>query len=155
MRTLALALLAVLLLPGCSLLAEPKERELAGPTDGHQPTPSYLKVFLRRDDGSLALVDFDRRDWHVAEIARRIDRRELDYLGAQVMPRHTLNEYLVQRVLQPSDLQTLRYDDMGATPEARAQMDSEYEQLLRALSNTVLDHAPAAPRTALPVDALS
>lgn len=152
-RALALSLLAVLLLPGCSLVSEPQERELAGPTDGHQPTPNYLKVFVRRDDGTMALVDFDRRDWYTAEIARRIDRREVEFLSATVMPRNTLNEYLVQRVTSPADLASLRYDEMEASPEMRAQMDAEYEQLLKeALDDVTLLPTPTAllPQDALP-----
>lgn len=138
-------LLGATTLAGCSLIAEPQERELAGPTDGHQPTPSYLKVFVVKEDGTKALLDFDRRDWYVAEIARKIDLREVAYLGATVMPRNTLNEYLVQKVSTPSELDALRYDEMQASPEARAQMDAEYDEILRKLVEDTAEKVAATP----------
>lgn len=145
-----LALLAVpaLLFAGCTLVQEPQVRELSGPTDGYTPTSVYLKVHLRRDDGSVAMLDFDRRDWHTSEIAKRVDRKELDFLAAQAMPRDILSEYVVQQVVTPEDLGMLRYDDMGATPEQRMEMDSEYEALLQRWL------AQAAPVEAETPDAL-
>lgn len=154
MRVLAVGLLAALLVPGCSLVQEPQPRALEGPTDGHQPTSSYLKVFVERTDGTLVLVDFDRREWYVAELARRIDTRQVDFLGATVMPRNTLNEYLVQRVHTPSDLGSLRYDAMDASAEARTQMDGEYEALLQKAIQDAAEKAPRAPLPVLPDGAL-
>lgn len=142
------ALALALLLPGCSLIQEPQVRELSGPTDGYTPTATYLKVHLRRDDGSVAMLDFDRRDWHTSEIAKRVDRKQLDFLAAQAMPREILSEYVVQEVVTPDDLHMLRYDDMGATPEQRMEMDREYDALLQRRL------AQAAPAEAETPDAL-
>lgn len=153
-RALAVGLVAALLLPGCSLVSEPQERQLEGPTDGHQPTASYLKVFVRKDDGSLALLDFDRRDWYVAEIARQIDTRTVQYLGATVMPRNTLGEYLVLDVSTPAELDGLRYEAMEASPEARAEMDREYDEILRKLAEDALEKVPTPPTALLPEAAL-
>lgn len=128
----ALVAAPALLLAGCTLVDEPQVRELSGPTDGYTPTSAYLKVHLRRDDGSVAMLDFDRRDWHTSEIAKRVDRKQLDFVVAQAMPRDILSEYVVQAVVTPEDLGGLRYDEMGATPEQRMEMDREHDALLEA-----------------------
>lgn len=108
-------------------------------------------MFVQKDDSTLVLLDFDRRDWYVAELARRIDTRQLEYLGATVMPRNTLNEYLVQRVHTPADLETLRYDAMAASPEARTQMDGEYDAILQKAIQDATENAAPAPTAPPPV----
>lgn len=147
-----LALLAATLLAGCALplVEEPTLREVSGPTDGYTPTASFLKVHVEREDGRIALLDFDRREWHAAEIARRIDQREVEFLSAQALPRDILNEYLVDTVAAPGELQGLRFDDMGATPEQRAQADAEYDDLLRRFAATLPDASHAPPALAVP-----
>lgn len=130
MRALPL-LLATLATSGCTLLSEPQLKELSGPTDGYTPTAAFLKVEIEREDGTTALLDFERREWHTAEIARRVDRREVPFLSAQVTPRDVLGEYLVQHVGAPGELEALRFDNMDATPEQKAQMDAEHDELLR------------------------
>lgn len=145
--------LAALLLSGCALplLDEQKAKEVSGPTDGYTPTNSFLKVHVRRDDGTLALLDFDRRDWHASEIARRLDERDVRFLSAIVEPRNVLNEYLVTSVGSPGELQGLRFDEMGATPEQRAAADAEYEQLLQRFDAALPEAVPtSAPSPALP-----
>lgn len=153
MRALALTMLGVLLLSGCTILQEPKVKEVAGPTDGYTPTSTYLKVHVKRADGSLAMLDFDRRDWYASKIVELLDHRQMEFVSAQAKPRDILNEYLVESVADPGEVAKLRFDDMDATPEQRAQMDSEYESLLKRY----LEDAPAppiAPTALLPQDPL-
>lgn len=128
-----LLLLAVGLLAGCAALEPPGPRELAGPTDGYTPTSSFLKLHIKREDGTTALLDFDRKDWYTAEIARRADRHDLDFVTAQAQPREILGEYIALSVIVPEELQKLRYEEMGATHEERALMDAEHDELLKAL----------------------
>lgn len=142
-RPLVLVALAGLL-GGCAALEPPPPRELAGPTDGYSPTPTFLKVHVKREDGSVALLNFDRREWHVSEIARRLDRNQLEFVAAQAQPREILNEYLAQEVRAPEELRALRFDAMGATHEERRLLDAEWDALLRR-------HVPAhALPTTLP-----
>lgn len=149
MRAPLLALLVLAPLAGCTLLQEPPVRELAGPTDGYTPTSVFLKLHVLREDGTTALLDFERRDWHVSEIAKRVDRKDLPYVAAQAKPRDILNEYVVQSIATPEDLQELRFDDMGATPEQRAEMDREYDELLRAwIADAPAPDAITAPHPA-------
>lgn len=140
---LLVLLLSVPLLVGC--LQEPEVREVTGPTDGYSPTASFLKVHVKRDDGSVILVDFDRRDWHVSEIARRLDERQIDYLHVQAKPRDTLGEVLVESVKEPSDLAGLYYPTMQATPEQRAEMDREYDRLLQKTLGAAPSPGPETP----------
>ena len=152
-RHALVALLALVPLAGCTLVQEPQLRELAGPTDGYTPTSVFLKLHVLREDGTTALLDFERRDWHVAEIAKRVDHKQLKFVVAQAMPRAILNEYVAQAVASPADLQSLRFDEMGATPEQRAEMDREYEALLQAwLAQAPAPEAqaPALPALTLP-----
>lgn len=130
------------------MVKEPEVRELAGPTDGYTPTAAYLKLNVVREDGSVVLLDFDRRDWYAAKIADLVDRKKVDFVSAQAMPRDLLNEYLAQTVVEPSELAKLRYDAMAATPEQRQDMDNEYQALLE----THLAQAPVQPTQLLPAD---
>lgn len=129
---LGLALLA-LILPGCTLLDEPEAREVSGPTDGYTPTSAFLKLHVRRDDGSFLLLGFDRRDWYTAGIAEEVDLRKVPFITAEAEPRALLSEYLVHSVGSPSALQAFHYDTMGATAEQRAEMDRGHDELLGAL----------------------
>lgn len=145
--------LALLLLPalaGCAALDEPAPKALAGPTDGYSPTASFLKVHVKRDDGTVALLDFDRRDWYTAKIADLVDLKQMKFVSAQAKPREILNEYLALSVTDPAEVAKLRYDAMDATPEQRARMDAEYERLLEAW----MARAPVQPTQLLPQDAL-
>lgn len=142
-----LALASAPVLAGC--LQEPEVREVTGPTDGYSPTASFLKVHVKRDDGSVVLVDFDRRDWHVAEIARRLDSRQVDYLSVQAKPRDMLGEVLVESVKEPSDLASLYYPAMQATPEQRAEMDREYDVVLEKALGAAPSPGPETPELAL------
>lgn len=153
-RTVVLALLVAL--PGC-LLREPTVKEVHGETDGYTPTAAYLKVHVWTDDDRVVLLDFDRRDWHVSGIAKRLDGGQLDYLSAQALPRDILGEYVVQHVGAPGELAALRYDAMAATPEQRADMDAEYERLLRDVLEGrpppgMREAAPLEPKTLPKVD---
>ena len=152
-RLLALAA-AALLLAGCTLVKDPEPRQLSGPTDGYTPTATYLKLHVKRDDGTTALLDFDRRDWYTAGIAKMVDQKDLRFVVAEAMPRDILNEYVAREVATPDELQGLRFDAMDASPEQRAEMDREYELLLQAFLATVPEAAsppgaapllPAAP----------
>lgn len=147
---LLVAALAAPLLAGC--LKEPEVREVAGPTDGYSPTASYLKVHVLREDGTRVLVDFDRRDWHVSEIARRLDDRRIDFLTVQAKQRDLIGEVLVESVLKPEDLASLYYPTMDATPEQRAEMDREYDAILeRAMAGVAVPTpAPPGPKVPLP-----
>lgn len=129
----AFPLLALaLLLPGCQVYEPPGPTEVAGTTDGYAPTAVFLKVFVREDDGSVTWVDFDRKDWHVAEIARRLDRRDVTYLAIAGQERETMGEVLVVDVRDPGELAELKYDTMKATTQERALLDLEYEEILKA-----------------------
>lgn len=133
LRVVALLALASIL-AGCAAMEPPAPRQLSGPTDGYTPTSVFLKLHVKRDDGTTALLDFDRKDWYTAEIARRVEHHKLDFVSAQAQPRDILNEYLAQEVASPEDLDSLRYDAMGATGEERSLMDAEYEELLQKLA---------------------
>lgn len=145
----ALVLLAVPL-AGCAALEPSPIREISGPTEGYTPTPSFLKLEVRREDGSMLLLDFDRADWYTAEIARRVDLKKVEFVSAQAKPRDILNEYLAQSIAEPADLQSLRYDDMGASAESRQSMDAEHTALLQEW----MAKAPIQPTQLLPADAL-
>lgn len=150
---LFLAVVGGLSLAGC--LKEPEVREVAGPTDGYSPTASFLKVHVLREDHSIVLVSFDRRDWHVSEIARRLDDRSIDFLTVQAKPRDLLGEVLVHSVVEPADLAGLYYPTMTATPEQRASMDREYDDLLaRVAAETVPAAPPTTPGPKVPVPPL-
>lgn len=154
MRRVAL-LLTALTLSGCALplVNEPEAKEVSGPTDGYTPTAAYLKVNVKAEDGRTVLLDFDRREWAASEIAERIDQKEVRFLSAQAMPQ-LLNEYVVVNVGAPGELQALRYDEMGATPEQRAQYDAEYEQLLERFNAALPDVAAEPDAPELPVPTL-
>lgn len=141
-------LLLVPLAAGCAALDPPEARELVGPTDGYTPTAAFLKLHVKRDDGSTALLDFDRRDWYAAKIAEMVDLKQVTSVSAVAKPRDILNEYLAQTISSPTDLAKLRYDNMGATPEQRTQMDNEYQRLLERY----LEDAPIPPSALLPQD---
>lgn len=136
---------AVLLLPGCSLLEEPAPKTVEGPTDGYLATQPFLKVYVRSNSsGDLVLVDFDRRDWYVAKIADAVDHRDAEFLAVTGTPR-LLGEYLVESVERPSALNAYRYDKMGATSDDRARMDAEYDALLARLADGAAATPPTAP----------
>lgn len=142
-RSLLLGL--VVLLPGCSLIEEPGPRQLEGPTDGYLATASFLKVYVRSNSsGDLVLANFDRRDWYVSELAERVDARQVRYLTVDATPRAIMGEYLVNGVLDPEGLESLRYDKMAATAEDRERMDAEYEALLASLAKRADPEAPKA-----------
>lgn len=144
-RALSLLLLA-LALPGCAVYEPPGPTEVSGETDGYAPTAAFLKVFVREDDGSVTWVDFDRKDWHVAEIARRIDQRDVTYLAIAGQERETMGEVLVVDVRDPGELAALKYDTMKATNEERALFDLEYEEILQAAQGAAGAPAVDAPR---------
>lgn len=133
-RMLPLLLLAPAL-AGCSLVEEPKPRQLEGPTDGYLATSPYLKVYVRSNSsGDIVLVDFDRRDWYVWKIAERLDGHDVGYLTVEAKPRDIIREYLVERVTDPADLEQYRYANMEATPQEQARMDAQYTDLLDRLA---------------------
>lgn len=141
----ALGLLLALALAGCTLLKEPEEKPYEGKAFGYDPTAAFLKVNVRDPEGRIKLFDFDRRDWYTAELARRVDHREITDLTIQGKARDTLGEVLVLDVLDPGTLSGLRYDRMDATPEARQQMDAEHDELLRDLTEPLPEPAPPTP----------
>lgn len=143
-------LLAVLLVPGCSLLQEPSAKQVEGPTDGYLAGQSLLKVYVRSNSsGDLVLVDFDRRDWYVAKIADAIDHHAAEFLTVTGTPR-LIGEYLVESVESPSELNGYRYDKMGATTDERDRMDAEYDALLARVAQAANATTPSAPPT-LPI----
>lgn len=148
MRALVAGILVSLALSGCAALDPPPVREVAGATDGYTPTAAFLKLHVKRDDGSTMLLDFDRRDWYTAKIAEMVDLKQARFVSAQAQPRDILNEYLAESVADPGEMARLRYDDMDATPEQRTEMDNEYQQLLERY----LASAPVQPTQLLPQD---
>lgn len=150
---LALALVAAVVLPGCTLVQEPEVREIVGPTDGYTPTPAFLKLSVKREDGTVAMLNFDRRDWYTSKIAEMVDGRDLSYVSAQAMPRNVLNEYVAQTVADPTSLAKLRYDEMHATGAERMRMDAEYTQLLERVLGPEAppEAAPPLPVAGLPL----
>lgn len=145
----AAALLLAVALPGCSLIAEPTPKEVAGPTDGYLATSPFLKVYVRSNSsGDLVLVDFDRRDWWVSKIADAVDQKDVAFLTVTATPRAIIGEYLVERVDAPADLEQYRYSTMGASAQQREQMDAEYDALLARLLEEAPERVPdeAEPR---------
>lgn len=136
-RVLLLTLLvaAAPVASGCLTLFpnEKEPREVMGPTRGYSATPNFLKVHVQTNDSRIVLVDFDRREWHVGELARRLDGRQIQFLYAEGMPREILNEILVEQVLDPDDVGSLRFESMGASEEERLRLDAEYDALLARL----------------------
>lgn len=156
MRVLA-ALAALALLPGCmSLVQGPGERQrtLAGETDGYVPTGPFLKVEVREEGGKRVLVLFDRVDWHVARIVDDLERKAVQRLHVETTAREIPGEYLVDKVLDPSQLEAYRYSAMSVSDEERLLLDAEYEAVLERWAQ---QHAPEAvpqrpaPDPALPV----
>lgn len=150
MRASGFGLLVILAVAsaGCALTDTPGPKSVAGPTDGYTPASSHLKVFVRSNaSGEMVLLDFDRRDWHVAGIAQRLDGHALRFLTAEATPRAILGEYLVQRVVEPADLEAYRYSAMSVSEEERLALDAEYDTLLARFAPTV--PAPEAPRDTL------
>ena len=146
LKPLGLTLLLALA-SGCTLFQEPQPRQVEGATDGYLATSQFLKVYVRSNrSGDLIMVDFDRRDWWVSKIAERIDAHGVGYLTAEATPRAVLNEYLVDVVVRPADLERYRYASMAATHEEKALMDAEYDALLARLAEeAVASDAPSAP----------
>lgn len=139
----AVVLGLALLVPGCSLVEEPRPREVAGPTDGYLAGSSFLKVYVRSNSsGDLVLVDFDRRDWYVARIAEAVDHHDADFMTVTGTVR-LMNEYVVERVREPAGLDAYRYDDMHATADDRARMDAEYDALLARIAAAANVTAPS------------
>ena len=156
MRRRALLLLALLAAPpgaGClSLVDNDKEaRYVAGPTRGYSPTPSFLKVHVEGPDGKTVNVNFDRREWHVSELARRLDNRSIQFLHVEAIPREILNEVLVEQVLDPDQVSKLRYSAMAVSEEEKALLDAEYDDLLRMFERGVpTPELPGGSNGALP-----
>lgn len=144
----ALLLAAILLLPGC--VKEDPARDVQGRTDGYYPTAAYLKVQLRSDDGHVTLADFNRSEWYVAEIAKRIDERQITQMSAHGNLR-LIGEVVVLQVHAPDGLDTLRYDNMHATAQQRSAMDQEYDALIARLGSDDLKLPQAGDATPLPV----
>jgi hypothetical protein len=139
----AILLVLTVVLAGCSLVPEgPGPKSVSGPTDGYTPTKAYLKVFVKTEDGNVTLADFDPRDWYVAKIADQIDRKQLTYLWAKGQAREILHEVVVEEVLEPSDLATLRFASMSPTPQQRALFDLEYQDILRRAGADLNDNRP-------------
>lgn len=141
-----LALLLLAPVAGClSLLpAEDPPLRVEGPTRGYSPTAAFLKVHVDTSEGQRVLVDFDRRDWHVAELARRLDDRRVQFLFVEGPPR-LMGEMLAETVFTPEDLADLRYEAMGVSHEERLRLDAEYDALLAALGEAAPVPAPDAP----------
>ena len=140
----ALLLLPALLMAGCSspiLPGETGPRTVEGATDGYQPTQTFLKVFVKTEDGKTTLVDFDRRDWYVSRIVDQLEGRELKFVAIHGQERQTMGEVVVEEALTPDSLNDLRYDRMHATAEDRSLMDAEYDRVLERLVPT----SPSAP----------
>lgn len=147
-RALVLALVTLApLATGCLSLfpAEDKPLQVEGPTRGYSPTASYLKVHVDTPEGRRVLVDFDRRDWHVAELARRLDARQVTFLFAEGPPR-LVGEIVAGTVYSPEDVEDLRYASMSVTEEERLRLDAEYDDLLARLAGPVVP--PPSPAAA-------
>ena len=142
------ALTIALLVAGCTFIPQPGPRDVSGPTDGYEPTASYLKVFVRQDDGNQTLVDFDRRDWYAAGIANALDDKTITFVTVHGMEREAvLGEVVVDSAKAPDALAGMRYDAMHATAQQRSVMDAEYERLLQKL---VPGPAPGTGPASLP-----
>jgi hypothetical protein len=144
-RPLPLALVLLLTTPLLGCLNAPTVKAYEGKTQGYTPTNAFLKVNVRHADGTYTMFDFDRRDWYTAEVARRVDAKEIPDLTIQGQARETLGEILVLDVLDPSTVSVLRYDKMQTTPESRAQMDDEYDAVLHPMREPPITTAPTLP----------
>jgi len=147
-----LAVVALALLAGCAVLPNPGPADVQGRTDGYDPTASYLKVVVRDNQtGNSTLVDFDRKDWAVSEIAKRIDDKAVPFLSIHGQSRDVLGEVLVQDVRAPGDLAQLSYQNMHATAQQRALYDQAYDALLSRVAAQAPSPAGQAPGVTLPV----
>lgn len=142
MRAAALLALVLLIAPGC-IYRELGPTEVRGEPEGYAPTPSALKMTVRGEDDARVLVVFERRDWYVAEIARRLDQREVGLVAIAAVERNIPGEVLAETFREPGELNELRYDAMGASAEERRLMDLEYDELLEKLG------VPAPPATGI------
>lgn len=150
---IAWALPLAMLAAGCSLVEEPKAKEVGGPTDGYLANSPFLKVYVKSNSsGDMVLLDFDRRDWYVSKIADMIDAREVRFLTAVATPRNVIGEYLIDRVAAPAQLEQYRYSAMSVSEEEKLRMDAEFDALIERLA---AQPAPtlATPSPALPVPA--
>lgn len=148
----ALLLVGLLVLPGC-LVKDDTARDVAGKADGYYPTSTFLKVQVRGEDGHVTLADFNRTEWYVAEIAKRIDDRAITQLSAHGQLR-LIGEVVVENVTLP-DLDSLRYDTMKATSQQRQDMDAEYTTLLQRAGTDGLVAAPGPTMAAPGVPAIA
>jgi hypothetical protein len=149
MRRRVILLAALALAPaatGCLTLFPEEDRPLQveGPTRGYSPTASYLKVHVDTAEGRRVLVDFDRREWHVAELARRLDGHQITFLYVEGPPR-LVGEVLAGTVYDPEDVESLRYASMSVSEEERLRMDAEYDALLARFVDEVPAPAPVVP----------
>jgi len=145
-RVLAAALSLALMGAGCAaLVRQPGPRDVSGPTDGYEPTSSFLKVFVRTQDGNQTLIDFDRRDWYAAGIVKKLDDRSITFVTVHGEEREVLSEVVVETVKAPDELAAMKFDSMHATAQQRSVMDTEYEQLLATLAATPTAQAVSVP----------
>lgn len=146
----ALVLTLVLLAPGLAgcLYDEPGPAQVEGRVTGYSPTQAYLKLEVQGEDGRVVSVDFDRRDWHVRELARQVDLREVRVVTIDGMERNIPGAVLAEQFVDPDQLNELRYETMGASAQQRALLDAEYEAWLAELTSNASDSSP--PRIALP-----
>lgn len=147
----AYAALALLLLSaglsGCLIYDEPGPTEVTGEVDGYVPTQSFLKLDVLTEDGRRVSLEFDRRDWHVRELADRVDHRQLRELAVAGHERNIPGSVLALTFVDPEDLNALRYEAMGASAEERERMDAEYEAWLR---ERAADGVPEGKRVDVP-----
>lgn len=152
LRRLALALLALVVVPGCLTLPEPDpHRIVAGRVTGDAVTSGAYRVQLQPEDGRMFVVSFDRRDWYVAGVEREFRDRALGHATVRALDRGLLNEVAVEEVLAPAELNALRYEAMERSSVAegrafdRAALDAEWEA---RLADVVRDAGVALPAAA-------
>lgn len=129
---LASVLVLSSVLAGCvTEVLDPKPVRVAGDPDATMPTNVYLKTDVAGAAGTT-IVAFDRKDWYVAGLERELPR--IDWLVVEGTPKID-REVVVADVEAPADLaERFRYDEMMASEEQQASMDSEWDVRLDELT---------------------
>lgn len=146
---LALALLAPLL-AGCAVYKEPGPTSVEGQVEGYTPMPSALVLSVKEAADERVDLRFDRREWHVAALAKAVDERRVQTVAVEGMERNIPGQVDAEAFLSPQELNDLRFDPSMSAQE-REIYDREYDELLAKFGIVPpTSPAPAAPTVELP-----
>lgn len=135
MRPLASLCLAAIV-AGCvtpSFDAQPVR--VAGDPDGTMPTNVYLKAAVEGSEGPVTIA-FARSEWYVAGLERELGSDWIVVAGKPKIDR----EVVVNDIETPEHLaERYHFDEMKATKQQRAAMDSEWDARIAELRKTKPD----------------